>query len=197
MMTAVAARRATLVSTVIGHSALNAMILAISPKTAPRKLSCQGFPVIIIDLSPTHIITTATGTGHSPSITDTAKGTTLTGQDHAIDPSTTEAPVTIGDTYPILYLTTIAILITPLLTCTLEDIPTGIPHTNKGVTHLVTHHAGATPNITPLIVVSPAPGTPWGLLIDHAPGKYQSHVHRQRPPIDLSVTRRSPFRTYK
>ena len=41
-----------------------------------------------------HVATTATGTVHTPSITDAAKGTILIGQDHIIDPSMTEAPVT-------------------------------------------------------------------------------------------------------
>ena len=147
----------------------------------PRRFPNKGHPIIIIDLTTTHIITTATGRSHTPSIIDTAKGTALTGQDHAIYPSVTEDPVTTGGMHPILYLAILAILTTPLQTGTLKDIPTGIPNIDTGATYLVTHNARVTPNTTLLILVSPTPGTPQVLPIDCTPGKYQSHVHRQRP----------------
>ena len=127
----------------------------------------QRHSVIIIGLTPTHIITIAAGTGHTPSITDAAKGTTLIGQDHAIDPSMIEAPVTTGGMHPTLYPVTIAILSTPLQTGTLKDIPVGIPHTATGTTSPDTHHTEATPDTTSLITVSLAPGTPWALPMDY------------------------------
>ena len=51
----------------------------------PKKIASSEHPIIILDLAPTSIITPASGTGHTPSITDAAKGTALTGQDHAIE----------------------------------------------------------------------------------------------------------------
>ena len=92
----------------------------------PQKLPHEGHPIIVIDLTPTCIIATATGTGHAPPITDAAKGTTLIGQDHTIDPSMTEDPVTTRGMHPTLYLITTAILKTPLQTANLEDTPAGI-----------------------------------------------------------------------
>ena len=150
-------RKATLVTIVIKHSTITMMILAISFKTATRKLPHQGHPIITTDLTPTCIATTAAGTGHTPSSTDAAKGTILIGQ-YLINPSITEAPVTTGGTHSTLYLTMITILITLLQTDTLEDISTGIPSTNTGATHLVTHHARVSCNITPLIIAGPALG---------------------------------------
>ena len=94
-----------------------------------------------------------------------------------------------------LYPITTAILSTPLQTSTLEDIPTGIPHTTTGATHTDTHHDSATPNITPLIAISVAPGNPQPLPIDCTQGRHQSHIHGQRPAIGPSDTTRSLFRT--
>ena len=52
----------------------------------PEKLPHQAHTIIKIDLTPTQIITTASDTGHYPSITEAGKGTALPGQDHTIDP---------------------------------------------------------------------------------------------------------------
>ena len=49
----------------------------------PEKIPPSGTPCHHdIDHTPPHIIITTAGTGHTPSITDVAKGITLTGQDH-------------------------------------------------------------------------------------------------------------------
>ena len=70
-------KKATLVTTSLRHSAITEMIFATSLMTALRKLSLQGHPIITMDLTTTHIATTAAGTGHTPSITDIAKGDIL------------------------------------------------------------------------------------------------------------------------
>ena len=108
------AEQVIVITTSLRHSATTVMILAISLRTAMRKLPNQGHLIITTDLSHTCIATTAAGTGHTPSIIDTSKGTVLIGQDHVIDPSATEAPVTTGGMHPTLYLTMIAVLVTPL-----------------------------------------------------------------------------------
>ena len=148
----------------------------------PKKIAPSGTHVITTDLTPTHIVTTATGTGHTPSITDTTKGTILIGQDHISNPSMTEALVTTSGMHSSLYLTMIAVVITPQQTGTLEDIPTGIPDTNTGTKHLVTYHARVTPNTTPLIIVGPVLGTPGALPMDHSPVRYQCHIQGEKPP---------------
>ena len=76
------------------------------------------------------------------------KETALTGQDHTINPSATEAPVTTGCMHPALYLITTSVLITPLQTGTLEEPTAGIPHTTTGPTHLDTHYTRATNDTT-------------------------------------------------
>ena len=79
-----------------------------------------------------------------------------------------------------LYPVTTFILSILLQTGTLQDTPNWIPHTTMGATCPDIHHARATPNTTPLITVSLAPGTPWAL--DHTQGRHLSHIHTQRPP---------------
>ena len=130
-------------------------------KDCPKQSVPSGNPIIIIDLSPTCIIATTTGTGHTASTTDSGKGTTLTCQDHTIDFSMKEAPIITQGMHPTPYPLTTAVLITALQTGTPEDIPAGISHTNTGATHPDTHRAEATHDTTPLIIVDLAPGTPW------------------------------------
>ena len=161
------ARKVILVITALRNSATTVMILVILPKTSLRKLLYKGDPVNIVDLTPTHTITAEFGTGHIPSITDTARGTALRGQDDVIESSFTEAEVTTGGMHSTLYPITTAILITPLQTGTLEDIFTGIPHTATSATHLDTYHARATCDTTPLNTVGLGPDTPQVLHIDH------------------------------
>ena len=104
---------------------------------------------------------------------DITKGTTLTGQDHAIDFSVTEAQVGTEDTHPALYPITTAALDTSLQTGTLgEDISTQIPHAATGATHPNTHHTRATLNTTALIAASLAPGAPPELPVDHTQGRH-------------------------
>ena len=199
MMTIVlfAGRKATLVAIALRYSALTVMISAILLKTFPRKSSHHGHPIITTDPTLTAIGTTAPGTSDTPSITYATKGTILIGQDHIIDPSMTEAPVTTTGSHPTPYLAMIAILITPLQTDTLGDISTGITNTNTCTTHLVTNHIGVSHDITPLIIVSPALGTPQALPMDHTPGRYQTPSHGKRHLVDPITIRRSLFRTYK
>ena len=120
----------------------------------------------------------------------------MTAQDHAFDPSATEAPVTTGGTHLTPHPIITASLVTPLQTGTLEEIPTGIPHTSTGAPHPATHHTRATPDTAALIAVNLAPGTPGALPIDHTQRRYQSHTHGEKPSIDPSTTRRSLFRTH-
>ena len=115
--------------------------LVILHKICPKKIALSGNLIMTTGLAATYVASKSTGRGHTPSITYTAKGTILIGQDHVIDHSVTEAPVTIRGTHSTPYLPMIAILITPLQTDTLEDIPAWIPQTDAGTTHLVTHHA--------------------------------------------------------
>ena len=171
------ARKVILVATAPRHSATAVMILVISPRTAKRKLPHQGQPIIIINPTPTHIITTAAGTGHTPSIPDASKGTVLTSKDHAINPSMTEVPVTIGDTHPTLYPTRTAILGTPLWTGTLKDTPIGIPHTTTSATHPDTCHTGVTLNSTQFITVGISPGILWALPTDCT--QRRPHCHKR------------------
>ena len=87
----------------------------------------------MIDHTPT--IATASQTGHNLSITDIAKGTTLTGQDQTIDLNMTEAPVTTGDiNLTIYHATTVAYDIHPQPD-TPEDNPKGTPSTFTDLTH--------------------------------------------------------------
>ena len=76
------------------------MILAIFCKTVQRKFAHQEHHVIIIDLTPILVITTATGIGHTPAITDAAKGTALTGLNCSTAPCTTKAPVITRGMHP-------------------------------------------------------------------------------------------------
>ena len=105
-------RKATLIPITLRHSAITLMILAISLKTALRKLTHQGHPIITTDPELTHVATTAAGRGFTPSITDVAKGTVLIGQDHVIDLSVTAAQVTTEGMHPAPYLAMVANLIT-------------------------------------------------------------------------------------
>ena len=175
-------RKVILVATTLRCSATTVMILAISLKTAPRKLLHQEHLIIDIVPIPTHIIMTAVGKGHTHSMIDVAKETALTGQDCTIGPSATEALVTTEGMHPIPYLTTIAVVITPPQTGTIEDIPTGIPHTDTGAAHLVTHHGRTIPDTTPLIIVGQAPGTPWPLpMIPHQESIKATFMGRDPP----------------
>ena len=184
----------------IGHhypqtQCYNLMILAIFldclEKTAPSET-----PIITTDPTPTHLAAMVLGTGHTPSIIDTTEGTILIGQDHIIDPSMTETPVTTEGMHSTLYLTMIAVLVTPLQTDTLEDVPIRIPHTDIGTTYLVTHHTRVIHATTPCITTGPALRTAWALPIDHTQGRYRCHVHGERPHKDPSA-KRSLFRTHK
>ena len=137
MMTDVlfAARKSILATAAPVDSATAALVLVISPRTAQIKCPHQELPSIAIDHTPTHIIITMAETDHSPSITDTAKGPILTGQDHTINLNMTEAPVPIRDTYPTLFPTTaVACNIHPQ-TDTLEDTLTGTSYTAIDATH--------------------------------------------------------------
>ena len=170
MMTTVlsAARRVILVTIYFRNNATAVMILAILPKTAIRKLPHQGHPIIKIDLTPNHIIATATGTGHTPFTTDRAKGTALTVQDHVTYLSTTEVPVITEGMHPTLYPITKAVLVTPLQT----DTPTGTSSTTPGAMHLDTHYAKAIHDTTPPITVDLGPRHSSALLIDCSQGRY-------------------------
>ena len=87
----------------------------------------------MIDYTPT--IATATEIGHTLSITDAGKGTTLTGQDHTININVTEAPVTTGDTHSVLYNATKAAHDIHPQTDIPKGTPTGTPHTVTDVPH--------------------------------------------------------------
>ena len=175
------AREVILVTNALRCSATTAMILAILPKNALRKLPNQGLPTIIVNPAPTCIITIATGTGYTPSITDIANGTTLTVHDHAMDPSATEAPVTTRGMHPTLHSAKTAILGTHLQTGTLEDFPTGILHTTTGTTCPDTHHTRATHNTIQLFAVKSSSRHSLGTA-------YISHTRKVLKPCSCTET---------
>ena len=78
---------------------------------------------------------TNAGTDHNLSITNAARETTLTGQDHMINLNIAEAPATTRDTHPTPYSTTTAAHNTHLRTETLSNTPTGTPHTVTDTAH--------------------------------------------------------------
>ena len=146
-------RKVILVATACRHSATAVMLVVILPKTAPRKLPYQGTPHHHTR-SHSHLHHNHSNGDRSQSFfTDTDRGTALTGQHHATDPSTTEAPVTTRSTYPTAYPITTAILITLLQTGTLGDT-----HMQRYLTPPQAQHIQSS-----LLTVSLTPATPWEL----------------------------------
>ena len=96
-------RKVILATTALMCSATTVMALVISSRTAQTKFPQQEHLITMIDHTPTHIMITTAERNHSLSITDTAKETTLTGQDHTINLNATEAPVTTGHMHSTLY----------------------------------------------------------------------------------------------
>ena len=152
----------------------------------PEKSPHQEHLAMAVGHAPTHIIITAMGTNHSPSITDT-------GQDHTIDLNVTEAPVTTRDMHPAPYLATTAVHNIHPQTDTLEDTPTGIPYTITDTIHPQPDalHARGTLTTTPPTTVSLAQGTPLVLPMDCIQGRHQRHIygwHPHRPQHQRKVT---------
>ena len=73
--------------------------------------------------------------GHTLSITDAARGTTLTGQDHTINPNVMDAPAATGDMHHAFYHATAAAYDINSQTDSPEGTPTGTPCTITGVIH--------------------------------------------------------------
>ena len=163
--------------------------------TAQGKFLPQEHLITMIDHISTHIIITTAQTDYTPSITDTAKGITLTGQDHTINLNLWQNLQYLLETN--IPQPAVAHDIHPQID-TIEDTPSGTLHIVTDEIHPWpnTLHTRATLTTTPLTIASLAQGTPVILPINHIWGGHWSHICKQQSPIDPRIRRWSLFRAY-
>ena len=101
----------------------------------PEKIPPSRNLIPMMVCAPAHTMIATAETDHTPSITDAANVTALTGQDHTIDLNTTEAPVTTGEMHLTLYPTATVACDTLPYTDALGDTPVDTPYTVTDTTN--------------------------------------------------------------